>query len=115
MIEKLQELGLAEEKVYTLADRYVKALERGGIANAESLSNQILLTGQNILAKERSVALDQKQIELSSEQVLLASARANAERQGGQVAVEALEKINAKHDNLIQKMREQGLAIEEVQ
>ena len=115
LIEKLQELGLEEEKVYTLADRYVKALERGGIANAESLSNQILLTGQNILAKERSVALDQKQIELSSEQVLLVSARANAERQGGQVAVEALEKIIAKHDNLIQKMREQGLAIEEVQ
>ena len=109
LIAKLQQLGLEEEKVYNLAVQYTNALKRGGQEAASAISNQIVLSAQNFVAKQKELALTKQQIDLSSEQILTASAIANARRVSGETAVRTLTSIIAKEKELVAAMKQRGI------
>ena len=115
LITKLQQLGLEEEKVYNLAVQYTNALKRGGQEAASAISNQIVLSAQNFIAKQKTLTQKQEEIVLDNKVALEQSALANAYRQGGEAAYQALTKIIEEEKRLVAEMQKRGLVTTEVE
>ena len=115
LIAKLQQLGLEEEKVYNLTVQYTNALKRGGQEAASAISNQIVLSAQNFVAKQKTLTQKQEEIVLDNKVALEQSALANAYRQGGEAAYQALTKIIEEEKRLVAEMQKRGLITTEVE
>ena len=115
LISKLQQLELEEDQVYKLALKYTQEIKRGGIEAAKATEQQILAAARNFIQTKENLAIKQQEIILNSKTVLEQSALANAYRQGGEGAYQALTRIIEREENLIVEMRKRGLATEEVE
>lgn len=115
LIGKLQQLKLEEQQIYDLALQYVNALKRGGQEAAAVISNQIVKSGENIVAKQKLLATKQEEINLDNKIALEQSALANAYRQGGEAAYQSLNKIIAQEKRIVEEMQKRGLITVEVE
>lgn len=115
LISRLQQLELEENQVYKLALQYTKEIERGGLAAAKSIEQQIFASAQNFIKSKENLAVKKEEITLNNRLALEQSALANAYRQGGEGAYQALTKIIKREQNLLTEMQKRGIATDEVE